>query len=81
MSTTPTTAADCPNNPLGHAFNGGTRCAYCPETRTAREAVTSILAGGMRGGIGQEAAEALVSQVIAEARRGGAPKPTVRPVR
>jgi hypothetical protein len=56
-------------NPIGHEYRGTTRCAYCGHTRTAREAVTAILAGGMRSGIGYKAAEALVSQMIAEESR------------
>lgn len=70
MSTTPTTPADdavmCTVNPIGHDYRGTTQCAYCGRTRTAREAIVSMLAGGLRGGIGQERAEALVSQMIAE---------------
>lgn len=70
MSTTPTTPADdavmCPVNPIGHEYRGTTRCAYCGRTRTARAAVVAMLAGGIRSGIGEEAAEALVSQMIAE---------------
>ncbi|MEV7140709.1 hypothetical protein [Streptomyces tauricus] len=57
-------AIDCPVNPLGHDWNNGLACRYCPATRTPGEAIVSGLAS-RRGGT-EEAARALLASVREE---------------
>ncbi len=40
-----TTTWTCPNNPFHHDWNGGLACRSCSATRTATDAITSLLAG------------------------------------
>ncbi|HEX5566711.1 MAG TPA: hypothetical protein VFY14_07245 [Streptomyces sp.] len=55
-----TTTWTCPKNPFGHDWNGGTTCRSCDATRTASEALASLLAG--REGWDETRAAALVDQ-------------------
>lgn len=50
----------CPNMPFGHDWNGGLSCRGCDATRTAADAITSLLAGSE--GWDQSRASALVEQ-------------------
>lgn len=66
-----TTTWTCPNNPFSHDWNGGTTCRSCTATRTAGQAITSLLAGPE--GWDTTRAAALVDQhraeVLAEAKQ------------
>ncbi|MFF7795608.1 hypothetical protein [Streptomyces sp. NPDC007991] len=54
----------CPNNPFHHDWNGSLACRSCDATRTAAEAITSLLAGWE--GWDHTRATALVDQHRAE---------------
>ncbi|MCX4799621.1 hypothetical protein OG497_37840 [Streptomyces sp. NBC_01242] len=75
MTAAPDTAAFtvCPLNPFGHKWGGptATACQSCPATRTAAEALVSLV-GGWEGWDADRAA-ALVAQHAAEV---AAPAPT-----
>jgi hypothetical protein len=72
-ATTDTTAfTQCPNNPFGHRWGRAaqaTQCQSCPGTRTAAEALTSLVAGWE--GWSTDLAAALVAQHAAEVRANG----------
>jgi hypothetical protein len=61
----------CLNNPW-HVYpqTDPTRCRWCGQTRTAAEALTSIVAGSAEGW-SRELASALVEQHAAEVRANG----------
>ena len=61
-----TTTWICPNKPFAHDWNGGLSCG-CGATRTAADAITSLLAGWE--GWDQARAAALVEQHRAEVLR------------
>ncbi|MFE2934843.1 hypothetical protein [Streptomyces sp. NPDC059278] len=65
----------CENNPF-HAYSptAPTRCRWCGETRTAADALVSLVAG--REGWDEEMARALVDQHAAESSR---PNPPIHP--
>lgn len=66
-----TTTWVCPNQPFAHDWAGGLTCRLCGATRTASEAIVSLLAGPE--GWDETRAAALVDQhrteVLAEAKR------------
>jgi hypothetical protein len=61
-----TTTWICPNKPFAHDWNGGLSCG-CGATRTAADAITSLLAGWE--GWDQSRAAALVEQHRLQALR------------
>lgn len=71
MSSTDDTTWICPSRPFGHDWNGGLHCRGCDATRTAREALESLLAG-QRGWDNTRAA-ALVELHALEVRATPAP--------
>lgn len=67
-----TTTWICPNKPFAHDWNGGLSCG-CGATRTAADAITSLLAGWE--GWDQSRAAALVEQHRTEVLRDNTPEP------
>ena len=63
----------CPNMPFGHDWNGGLSCRGCDATRTAADAITSLLAGPE--GWDQSRAAALVSQHRLQVISENSPQP------
>lgn len=63
-----TTGWTCPNQPFAHDWQGGLTCRLCDATRTASDAIVSLLAG--QQGWDTERATALVekhrAQILAE---------------